>query len=201
MTLKWLLDEFDMRMGELVGGRLTPVYIKRLLNKGQKDIARKTFVLDSTYTTNSVAGTATYGFSNEFALGGIKQVSYDGTEIRPRTSPELDTSQGTPAEYYILEGTLGVYPVPDSAKVIKVLAYEIPDDMTTNGSISPIPDEWQDLILDYALWRGFQALRERDAAMEAKQQYLEGIAELQERQTEEQQHMMYEIKSTVRKIL
>lgn len=200
MTFKQMIDEFDMRLGDLISGSMPRLYVKRLLNEAQRDIARKTFCLDSTYTTNSVAGQATYGFSNEFAYGGLRMVAYDGDEMVYKPQVFLSTDQGTPAYYYLLEGTLGLYPIPDAAKEIKVVFHEIPPDMTTDGSVSPIPNEYHDLILSYALTHGFRTKGQEDMAQVYRQQYLEGLSDLKDRNAEDQQHQLHRIESMVRKL-
>lgn len=201
MKFKEMQDLFDIKFREIVNKSLTPLYIRNQLNQGQTFIASRTLCCDSVYTTNSVAGQATYGLSNEMVYGSIKFVAYAGDELRPVPKPETSLSQGVPREYYLLEKTLGLYPVPASAGEIKVISYEIPPAMTTDGSETPIPLEYHDLIVDYALWKAFQQVGQKEDSMIHRAALMEGIEDMIQRQSEEQMHRSYQVKSMLRRVL
>lgn len=199
MTFSELIDVFRLKFGEIVPRSVPEPYVKHLINQGAVDIARKTRVLESVYTTNSVADQATYGLSSEFNVGGITLVAYDGTELTPVSQMVLDTSTGTPDRYYMMEGTLGLYPIPNDVKEIKIRMYEIPDAMTSSSEISPIPVEYHDLMIDYALW---QAIQTRDPQMAEVYhgQYRAGIDELLLAVTHKQEHRLPFVQNLIGKV-
>lgn len=201
MTFKQLIDMFDIEFGEIVPKNMTMLYKKKLINLGQQDIARRTGCLNSVYTTNSVIGTQTYGLSSEMAVNAITLVTYDGAELTPLSRPVVSTASGTPSHYFMLESTLGLAPVPDEVKEIRVIANEIPADMSSDSEISPIPLEFHGLIKDHALWKAFAAFNQLERAAMKRDEYMEGIADLKDKMSGYQIHQLHHVKSLISKVI
>lgn len=187
-TFKQLLDNFDVEFGEIVPQSMPVAYKKKLINMGQSEVARKTKCLDSVYTTNTVDGTQTYGLTSEMAVFSITKVTWDGAEMSPLLEPAHTTESGSPYGYYMLEGTLGLKPAPNQAKVLKVFSIEVPPDMTTDSQLSPLPAEYHHLMKDYALWKAFLAFHKPQEAEFKRRDFLEGVGELKEDMTSDQLH-------------
>ncbi len=181
MTLSKLRDIFGVEYQEIVHKSLPSAYIEELLNEGARTIARRTRCLDSVYTTNSVIDQGTYGLDTEMQYGGIFKVEYAGEELDYQSSPTSDTSSGTPAAYYMLEGTLGLWPIPTAVAEIKVHAYEVPDDMTADGDTSSLPIEYHRLMVDFALHKAFKRMGNIDMSRTHESEYERGILEMESR--------------------
>jgi hypothetical protein len=202
-TFKELVDLFEVEYGEIVPKGMPQAYKKKLINLAQQDIAKRTRILDSQYTTNSVEDQATYGLTNEMAVSGIFRVFFDGTEIWPLSAPIVDTATGAPANYYLLERTIGLYPIPNAdnaSKEIRVYSYEVPSDMTTDAEVSPLPLEYHDLMVKYALARALAVARRFDEAAVYRAEYAEGIADIMDKSTMRQSHRLPHIVSLIRKL-
>jgi hypothetical protein len=77
---------------------------------------------------------------------------------------------GTPNRYYIYNGKLGLYPVPDAVKVIDLTYYEQEVTISTEQD-SQLPDICDDAIVLYAAYKLFLGVRDANSATMFLQDY------------------------------
>lgn len=175
--------------------------IRRYLNEGRRDLARRVECVQTLATIATISGTQQYTmpadvvrvYRVEFqdASSQVWPLEYRdfnsldqiwGTWQRTTTSsrPYLYTMWGYPPN---LELTL--YPTPvDTGNTVRVFYYSVPDNMAVDGTDDDtdigIPTGWEDAIVQYA---EYVALRKDKAPewQEAKQLYEQKITELTER--------------------
>lgn len=103
----------------------------------------------------------------------------DGTEIEHvawETLTEGDPmGVGTPAKYARHGNTILFDVAPDERMAFRAWVYRYPEALSALELLrEPIlPDQWEEVILLGALWRGFESLMEPDRADEAKKQYVD----------------------------
>lgn len=63
---------------------------------------------------------------------------------------------------------------PEEALALRLWVYRYPRQLsaTEPSEATVLPDQWDEVVLLGALWRGFESLMEPDRAMEAKEQYV-----------------------------
>lgn len=158
------------RLDELVPAFWTEEQIRRWINEGCQDIARRSQTLQTSSTISAVAGTQSYtlpatvlqvnrieykrtGDSNVYALEFRENNTMDpiwflGKTIH-RATPTYYTTWGYPPTVTML-----LYPTPDAAGTITVYYYKQATQLATDGSADSssvdIPQGWEDLLIDYA---------------------------------------------------
>lgn len=193
-----LLTSIRDRLNEETARQWTDVQIRKWINEGVKDIARRTETLLARQDVAAVAGTQEYAFTDT-AILRIHRVEYNRTgethkyALEYRDFGAMDAvwgasqaiSQGTP-QFFTTWGyppslKLIVYPTPAAAGNLKVFYYKLPTDLATDGTAAgsnvDVPEGWTDLVVDYA---EYHALR-KDADprwQEAKSLYEERLGNL-----------------------
>lgn len=129
----------------------------------QCELAMETFCIRNTYTTSSVANQRVYDFPTKTI--SIRRVEYNGKRIFPNDFVEDDdatgnnpgtTSTGTPEWYQTWDSELYLRPIPATAVTdgIKIYSYDLPDTVTSTGSID-VPDRYHLLLVDFVLYTMF----------------------------------------------
>lgn len=171
--------------------------LRRLINEGAKDIARKTESLLDRDDITAVAGTQEYTMSTdtirvnrvEWRPDGDDQVypleyrdfnNADGVwwtgQIQTEGTPVIYTMWGFPPSLKLI-----AYPTPSVAGVFKVYYYRLPVELAVDGSDSgttvEIPEGWDDVVADYAEFRALR--KDRDPEWQtAKAIYDEHVLDL-----------------------
>jgi hypothetical protein len=76
---------------------------------------------------------------------------------------DADTSDGTPDRYVIFGTNLFLYPTPNAAVPIRLRYWTLPPTITTETN-PVIPDDYSQLLVEYALSKAYQAEHDFDAA-------------------------------------
>lgn len=121
-------------------------------------MAAKTFCIQTTYTTTSVASQRQYDFPTKSIA--ILRVEYNGKKIEPNDFDDDDmgtgnnpgtTSTGTPSSYQIWGSDLYLRPIPDtSALTIKIFSFDEPQTVTAVTELD-VPSRYHLGLADYAL--------------------------------------------------
>ncbi len=170
-------------------GKDTPAWIdrhKRNLNRALREIAKDRtypFNIDYSNTFNTVAGTEEYTLTEtdnqkletvRITTDGYQRrltpVRYD--EFRA-TYPAVTyaLNPGTPNLYYTTGRSstnqlkLKLYPVPNAVYTIEYDYYLAPAALDSDGDVPAMPPLYHDMLIDFALWKGYQY--ERDTAQTA----------------------------------
>lgn len=193
-TFTSLLTMTRDRLDEATARQWTDVQLRRWLNDGCKDLARKTEYLTERDTVAAVVSTREYsldanilrvhrveftatGDSSTYPLEYVDVMNMDafGWSARTLTSshPYLYTIWGSIPNLKLI-----VHPGPSIAGNFVVYHYRLPTALATDGTAdasSPeIPDGWDDLLVDYCEFRALR--RDRDPRWtEAKAIYDENV--------------------------
>jgi hypothetical protein len=109
------------------------------------ELANEARCTENRYTTSSVASQQEYSVA-ALALE-IRRVEYNGKGLQCITLEQYNTmvppatgtlATGTPLYYWLFDEVMGLYPIPDSVKTIKIYTYDFPDALTSSSSL-PIP--------------------------------------------------------------
>lgn len=86
-------------------------------------------------------------------------------EFKPATSSLWDSEaviveQTLPRKAFLVQDKLGLYPIPSSSVLLKVIYYKKQDDLSADGDTNFLTDYCSDLIIDLALQRFNYFLKE-----------------------------------------
>lgn len=161
------------RLDEAAAGQWSDPQIRRWINEGAREMARRTFRLLDTTTISTVAGTGEYTlpsttlrvFNAYYAPGDGRQVpliarAWEG--MNNVWGQYRDQQSGDPAMFttwgFSPNLKLRLYPVPGtSSKTVTVYIARLPVDLATDGSAAAsnvdFPDAWIDGIYDFATYQ------------------------------------------------
>lgn len=130
--------------------------ILNLLYQACLDMATECLVIESTYTTSTVAAQQEYTYpSNTIA---IKRITYEGIPLTKRTFTEDDVltafnaaslTSGTPNYYFIWNDVIYLRNIPDAVGTLKIFTYNEPSTISI-GSTVEIPSMFHMDLVDYA---------------------------------------------------
>lgn len=128
------------------------------------EMATETHCIENRYTTTSVASQQEYAVPSRMIA--VKRVTWDGNKLKPITPLQLDsidqnsvtTTVGTPQYYYYYDDAFGLYPIPDSAKTIKIHSCDEPDKPTSLTTLE-IPTQFHGyLVIGVAYYMSLKEL-------------------------------------------
>lgn len=151
--------------------------IRRWINEGAADIARKAECLRSTTNITITAGTQTYSVTTrlvrthrcEFRPTGdsavypleyrdwmnMDDVWWTGQEQSESHTPSFYTTWGQPPLL-----SLVLYPTPSVGGVAKLFYYALPTELATDGTAAAsnveVPEGWHDLVEEYAMIQAYR---------------------------------------------
>lgn len=178
-TLSNMRDELRLLLGNRDVTALPDTRLTFWLNRAYLEIATRYqfYEMQGRTTVATVAGqywspvpadihSVLAVFNDE--LGPLIQRAYrlfDGKEV------DAD-SQGPPEEYTRFGVTFEWLPVPDAIYVLNVRYLRRPAVLGGDDDVALTPSEWDEVILQGALWRGLRALFEPDRALAERQEHL-----------------------------
>ena len=137
------------------------------INLGQDDfILRELWPFrEKTGTLATVAGTQEYDLSTNFSdidEQNIIAVSIQGTNARKlvywpynqlrNDYPDFDQeSGGVPTRYYIKEGKIGFWPLPNAVFSVAIDYYKLPTELSADSDQTIIPVNYREALMHYAL--------------------------------------------------
>lgn len=139
--------------------------IDKWLNEGVKKVYRRSNmrVGQTTSTINTVAGTNSYSLPSDFnSFISLRNTSITPNEELDELSASdfdanTDSSVGTPYLFSVYGSTLYIYPTPQSAGTLVLRYWKLPTDMTTDNDEVPLPDDYENVIVEYALKKCYAA--------------------------------------------
>lgn len=194
-----ILTDVRRELLETVGTFWSDAELLRHYNKGEKDFVNKTRVLEDTAQLTLVAGQAAYPLPQNWMSAKpifLKIINDDGTIRWQRVWPtslekvaqeypnfldtDTTTSQGRPTHYWIWGRELRLNRAPSATyATVLYMFYKSKPIPITNASAQymNVPDEFEDYISSYVLWKAWKKEKQKDLADEAYLQYVNGIAE------------------------
>ncbi len=152
------LDDYCRRRYNAVGDTFySSTEMLTYIWDAQMQLARETWCIRDVYTTTTVASQQEYAFPTPTLA--IKRVTYDGTEVEPRSLEEvLDLSSsvasplGSPYIYAIWGETLYLAPLPDSALTLKIFSINEPSVVETS-SVLEVPTRYHLDLAEFVNWQ------------------------------------------------
>lgn len=175
-TLAQLRAQVRVRLDETTATAWTDAEINGWINEGVRDVARRSETLQISTPISVVAGTQEYTAPSDLArLYRAEFKPTNSTSIYPLTyrdfnnmdavwwtsktsvqsTPELFTLWGYPPSLKII-----LYPKPSQSGTLTVYYYQVPADVTADGATIPVPNGWEDLVVEYASYLALR--RDRD---------------------------------------
>lgn len=121
------------------------------------DMARECFMIETTYTTSTVASQREYAYpSNTIS---IKRIEYNNAKLEPISFREDDyvlgysqdvDSTGTPMYYSIWDETIYLRPIPSAIGTLRIYSYNEPAVVTATSTLE-IPTQFHMDIVNYVV--------------------------------------------------
>lgn len=196
-TLGQLVTDTRDRLDEVTAQQWTEPQLRKWINEGARDLARRCEVLQDRADVNAVANTQEYALpAGVIRVYRVEYRPNGSTEVLPleyrdfnnmdavwwsqqtvaRNKPRMFTMWGFPPNLKMI-----VYPTPDTAGSFKVFYYRFPADLATDGSADgttvEVPEGWWDALVDYCEYMGLR--KDADPRwQDAKAKYEETIGNL-----------------------
>jgi hypothetical protein len=132
-----------------------------LIWQAEQDLALRTFCLQDTQSTTTVASQHEYARPTNAI--SVKRVTYNGRSLAPidfQTDDALtdydaaSSNTGEPMYYYEWESSIFLRPTPNAAQTLKVWFYARPQSVTT-GTTLELAEEYHLMLCDYILQHMF----------------------------------------------
>lgn len=146
--------------------------VKRWLNDGVRRLKRRLEIADNQAEGTQIlsVGLAAYALPTNFVrlaredTRGSMRIVVDGAadvmlvEVGLRALDELDESRtGTPDRFALDGDEYILWPVPDAADTLKLRYWSGASEMSGDGDLPGIPDEYAELAVSYALSRAYKS--------------------------------------------
>lgn len=159
------------------------------LDEGQIDIVRRTECFTDTKTLTSVSGTREYQLGTDVMK--ILAITYDSKEVQPTTLEQAgfyndypSETNATPSHYYIKMTTnpiIGFTPAPGTSSLtISVHYVKRPDSLVTTTNNPVIPEQYQRLIVKFAMYNVLIKDVKLDTLTLWQKEYLDGVSRMAE---------------------
>lgn len=186
-----------VRLNESTARQWTDTNLRQWINEGARDIARKTESLEDRDTVAAVVGTAEYTLDTdvirihrvEFTPTGEDTIRLEYVDIKDMDNfgwRQRTLRQDRPYVYSVWGSgralKLIVHPVPATAGNFTIWVYRTPavlaESTTTDAATHvEIPQNWDDILLDYIEYRALRMDRDQ-RWVEAKAIYDENAAQM-----------------------
>lgn len=193
-TLAELRTSVRDRLSEATASQWSADMLKRWINEGLQDVARRTETLQDTTDITATISLQEYSLPSDIlrvyrvewrpTSGNVHPLEYRdfntmdsvwwGSQTTAVSTPVLFTMWGYPPLLKMI-----VYPSPSEAGSFKLYYYRLPATLVNDADIAEIPEGWTDLVVSYC---EFMALRrDRDPRwQEAKALYEQSVEKMYE---------------------
>ena len=161
-------------------------FIRDRINEGEKKLLAE---IDMRVAFTATSVSASSGYTTYYLPSNFQRVynvtleQSDGTVVALEETPftELDLlnrdQTGQPKRYALAsqggDNTITLWPVPDGSYTVAVRYYGLPGEMSAGDDTPLIPEQWQDLLVRYALIKCYERENDYNSA-----QYHRNIYEL-----------------------
>ena len=182
LTNKVLGRIYENDISDVTAASGKGLMITRLLNEAQEMLYGKPvdwYTLFSTDTITTVASTATYAYPTD--LGHTIDIinnssnwilSEDNTRGIDGADPDGDTT-GAPTHFSVEGANYRLYPIPAGVETLTVKYYSRPVAMTVNASTIDLPQDCENVIVEWVLVRMYKYLNKFELATDSKVEYKE----------------------------
>lgn len=168
------LNEYARQNYNAVGDTFfTDSEMYRYIWAAQSVLSTEARLIERTYTTTTVIGTAAYAaptYAREY-----KRVTYNAQKLMPISFREYDALVlngtvipiDTPQYYLLWDDEFTLYPTPDAAKTLKIFSINEPQPVTSTSTLE-VPSIWHLPMADFLLWK----MAQKDKNFQAAQYYM-----------------------------
>jgi hypothetical protein len=149
-------------------------------NESQKYVVRETKCLEGSSTSAVVSGTQDYALPSD--LLQIRRITFDGIKLFPINFVDLDEAEldetditGAPANYFIWNDSIYLYPIPgssDAGKYLKIFYYKAPVAITASTDAIETKPVYDDVIVAYMTYLALVKDSESDLSNLDKADYM-----------------------------
>lgn len=197
MKAQEIIDRVRQELVETVGAFWSDSELLNLINKGERDFARRTRILQDKAQTGTTQGDPVIPlpsnwlsaravfYNNKNTDGTDNWIPLRGTNLekmkqeRPNFLSSSSNLQSKPNKYWIWDGELHLDPVPDTtadANIVMFFAAK-PIPLIQASQDLNVDDSLSDGIEAYVRWKAWKKEKEPDLAQEAKEEYYEFVAQ------------------------
>ena len=203
MTLSEIRTEIRNITGASGTTQIADSVLTDLINKGQTILADEGNLFAGYGKRNTVAGTGEYQMINgngvsvaaftikenaaEAGSGSlanmirIYRVDFDGDKLTRigmdqiyNISSDLgDVQMPSSYGYYIDDLSIGIFPIPQAAKELKIYYYFLPTALSADGDIPIIDSRYHECLVYYGAWKTAERLRDINMISYLKNEWLE----------------------------
>jgi len=203
MTLTQIRTEIRNITGVESTSVVADAVLTDLINKGQTILADDANLFYGYGTRNSISGTGEYPLitgngvtvntwtivENAAAASSqslanmirIYRVDFDGDQmtrigmdqIHNISSDNGDIQMPSAYGYYINDVNLGIFPIPQVVKVIKVYYYHLPTTLASDSDVPIIDSRYHECLIYYGAWKTAERLRDMNMIPYFKNEWLE----------------------------
>ena len=165
MTLAELINELrsDILEDDIAPYQWSDTQLVRYLNEGAKEACLRSPLYKDTQTVSVVAGTANYTLDDEtleideitLALQTDPLIMSTHDQVAIRYGASWRETTGTPLAYVRKDLTITLYPEPIVDDTMTIIAFRVPDKMTSASQIPEFLDYYHQSLLYWAAYKAF----------------------------------------------
>ena len=153
--------------------------IYRIMSEAENQVAGALKCTQDSTSFSTADGTREYSLGAD--VGQISRLTWDSYRLRAIDLNNLDVVEGSayggadqsgnPQYYYLWGSSIGLSPVPDSAKTCTIYHNAIPTELESTSTGFTIPSQYSYCVTSYTLWQMFvkdQQLQEEAAFYQKK---------------------------------
>ena len=173
------------------GTHISEPYLNSLINQAQKIICARTLCLRTRWTRNGTADTAKYALP--VTCLGVSAAEYNDKILGKKswaearaygwksTTLKTGTPERLPKYWMIWSRSMFLLPAPSAnlENGLRIWGWKNADDLSADDDVSEIPYEWHHLLWYYAAWHTFVALQKPQEASYHRNNFLEGLSEME----------------------
>jgi hypothetical protein len=193
-----LAQEVKDQFGDTSGAQITDGMLLTWINNGIREIAVAHPYLETSATTNILAGINVYNMRMVFPANRIQTFSMVLANGRPLTHHSIADykrmiekvseveNKGAPTDYTVFGGSLTLWPTPTETvtKGLTLYFYQMPEDVTTLDDILTSPDRYYNALKEFVLGQAKVLNDDLDGAALAFQRHEQSVQRQFAQQTE-----------------
>lgn len=151
------------------------------LNEGLSRVARRVRIpqLEAAMSVATVAGTAEFALPANLIRVRTLRIPADADPLEQLDLEQLDhltAERGRPRSFALAGQNVRLYPTPDRAYALELRYWADPATLAAAGDVPAIPDDYADLLVTYALWKGYRMEDDFQAAAFYRQEFTDELA-------------------------
>jgi hypothetical protein len=190
MTPSSILSRVRDQLVEATASFWTDAELYRYMSDAESEINNMVECYQLTGTAAAATGTSAYTLPTDCVT--VTRLTYDGVPLKlvsQRERSNLDqpgygstVQTGDSTHWYMYGGMAYLWPVPSRAPTIKYWYVAEPVDISTASSSFSVPQQFQNAIQDYVLYRAFTKDQDQGKAEWHKREFMQAMMDLKSRE-------------------